>query len=125
MRKITITRRKSLRACVLPYFIVISAASKDRFMAEYGLSSDLCEIDRMGQAVSRIDRDTLNQIGIPILNGNTVSIDLTEDAASVFAVTMDGSLSNEIRLSELHSDNLVISTKGGWRTACYPVLEWQ
>lgn len=77
----------------------------------------------MGQAINRVDVDMLNRIGTPLRNGMSVSIDLTDDAVSVFVITMTGSISNEIQIKDLDASNLIILTKGGWNTVSYPVLE--
>lgn len=110
---------------ILPYWIILSDISKEQFMREYCLNGDLCKHNWAGQAVRRIDTDTLNHIGIPISNGETVSIDLIDNVISVFVITVDGSLSNEIKIKEMKTSNLVVSTKGGWRTVSYPILEEQ
>ena len=123
--KLTVTRKKSFLSCTVPYYIVFSDIPKDEFMTEYGLCGDLCKHNPMGQAISRIDIDTLNRIGMVLLNGRTVSVDLTDDVVSVFVITMTGSISNEIKINDLDSSQLIILTKGGWSTVSYPYIERQ
>ena len=123
MQTLSITRKKSLRAGLIPYWIVISDVCKEQFMKDNKFKEDLCEHNDLGQPVNRIEIDTLNRIGVPILNGKTVTIDLTGDAASVFLITASGSISNEIAIKEMKTSNLTVITKGGWKQVCYPFVE--
>lgn len=123
MKTLTITRKKSLRACLVPYWIVISDVCKEQFMKDYKFNEDLCEHNGWGQPIDRMEVDTLNRIGIPIFNGKTVTIDLPVDAVSVFLLTASGSISNEIAIKEMKTSNLMVATKGGWKRVCYPFIE--
>ncbi len=125
MRKLTVTRKKQFRSSAVSYWIVLSDISKEQFSEKYCLNGDLCDHNGIGQAVSRLDTNILNQIGVPISNGETVCVDLADDTISVFAITLTGSLSNEIKVQEMKSSNLVVSTAGGWKTVCYPLLKEQ
>lgn len=125
MEVLSVTRRKDLRSALFPYWIILSDCSKEQFMRKYDLSGDLCKHNRAGQPVNRIDIDSLKFSGIPISNGETVNIDLKDEVTSIFVITADGSLSNEILVEEMKTLNLVVSTKGGWRTVSYPALKEQ
>ena len=60
--------------------------------------------------------------GPPIRNGETLEIE-ADDAATVFAVTAEGLLSNELTLGEKEpSCRVLVTTKGGWKTPPYPAL---
>lgn len=52
-------------------------------------------------------------------------IEIADDATNLFVSTMDGSLSNEIDIDEYITaeKNIIINTKGGFRTIPYPVIE--
>ena len=125
MNNLTITRKKTFRAILLPYFIVLSPVSKEKFMQEHHLDGDLCGIDMMRQSISRMDVNILESIGIAISNGETKEINLTDNDKYIFVSTIDGSLSNEININEIKTNNLLITTRGGLKTVCYPFIKEQ
>ena len=88
--------------------------SKSEFMSRYQLFDDTsCCIDKHGHPISRMEFHPL-EYGFPILNGQTLELEIDESVKSIFAVTVDGLLSNEIVLNpQLTSYQIVVSTKGG------------
>ncbi|MDO4650493.1 MAG: hypothetical protein Q4B26_17785, partial [Eubacteriales bacterium] len=61
---------------------------------------------------------------IPIQNGETIELEITDEVESVFAMPYEGLLSNEIILDRSKSTiELEITTKGGWKTLVYPELK--
>ena len=120
---ITFTRNESLFSSLVPYWIILSNKNKEEFMKEHQLVGDLCKHDKKGRIISRISLDTLNQIGIPISNGETKSILISNDITSIFLITTDGSLSNENKVKEMSALEIIISTKGGWKTVSYPFIK--
>ncbi len=123
MNTLMITRKKSFRAALVPYWIVLSSEGKEKFMEQHHLAGDLSECDRMGQAINRIDVDVLNRVGTVILNGETKQVDITDDIKYIFVVTISGSISNEISINDIEMNKLCITTKGGFKTVSYPFIE--
>ena len=61
--------------------------------------------------------------GQPILNGKTLEIEADDDAETVFAVTAEGLLSNELTLDEKEpSCRILVTTRGEWKTPPHPTL---
>lgn len=122
-KKLTIYRKKQFFSALMPYWIVFSIAKED-FMKKYELTDDRsCEITQFGHPIPRMDFNP-QEWGMPIKNGEMLEIEITdENVKSVFAITMDGILSNEILL-EPESDHykVLVTTDGGWTVLPYPVL---
>lgn len=119
MQKITIVRKKKFAGALVPYWIIIG--DKDAFMQEHGFTGDLCEMADSGYAVSRITVEELDSVGVRINNGQTVELEVPEEAVSLFVSTMDGCLSNEV--SFVDGQRMTITTAGGFRKLPYPVVE--
>ncbi len=107
----------------MPFWIIPSEITKEEFMGKYGLTGDLCGHTEAGLPIARLDMNLPDRIGIRIGNGETVKITLDEQVQTIFACTMDGSLSNEIRIRDMKGSHLIITAKGGFRTVSYPFLE--
>lgn len=126
MKKIIISRDKKLASAIVPYWIIIGV-SKNEFMNTYDLEEDLCQNDIYGQVIPRIDSNVLSELGIPIKRGQSIEIELTDDANTLFVCTLHGSLSNEIKLDTIVPESGVyqvnITTKGGWKTVSYPYID--
>jgi hypothetical protein len=106
----------------MPYWL-ITCISKKEFMMRCGLQGDLCTHTVMGQPVNRIDIGTLDALGTRIENGKTIELHLEDDVCTIFASTMDGSLSNEVILQDADTQHLTLTTKGGFKTVSYPYFE--
>ena len=119
MQKITIVWKKKFAGALVPYWIIIG--DKDAFMQEHGFTGDLCEMADSGYAVSRITVEELDSVGVRINNGQTVELEVPEEAVSLFVSTMDGCLSNEV--SFVDGQRMTITTAGGFRKLPYPVVE--
>ena len=122
MKSIRVIRKRSFRSALMPYWIVVSNISKNKFLQSHGFTGDLCDHDQFGQTVSRIEVSELDQIGIRIKNGQIIEVPVQEDAVSVFVITFGGSISNELLIDEIN-DTLTITTKGGFKTVSYPHIE--
>ena len=124
MKSIKVTRKKKYAGAVMPYWI-ITQKSKTAFMTEFGLEGDTCEMSEAGFPISRIDITMLDRIGIRIKNGQTIEIEITNNATTLFVSTMDGYLSNEIKIDEYIASgtDVVINTKGGFKNISHPVIE--
>lgn len=126
MKRLFIYREKKFASALLPYWIITNISKKE-FMSKYELEGDLCRFDEKGQAIPRIDIATLDSIGVRISNGQTVSIDLSDEVETIFASTMDGCLSEEIDLKdfEVNGDyyEICLSTKGGFMNLSYPYFK--
>lgn len=124
MKSIKVTRKKKYAGAVMPYWI-ITQKSKTAFMTEFGLEGDTCEMSEAGFPISRIDITMLDRIGIRIKNGQTIEIEITNNATTLFVSTMDGYLSNEIKIDEYIASGtgVVINTKGGFKNISHLVIE--
>ena len=60
-----------------------------------------------------------------IRDGQTIEIEITNNATTLFVSTMDGYLSNEIKIDEYIASgtDVVINTKGGFKNISHPVIE--
>ena len=121
-KALVVTRKKKFASALMPYWIITGVSKRD-FMEQYGMKEDLCQHSESGHPISRIDASILDNIGTRIRNGETLKLELEETVACVFASTMDGSLSNEIILDNSPIKHLTLTTKGGFATVSYPVLE--
>ena len=123
MKTIQIQRKKQFRSALVPYWI-IAGVSKEEFMRSMGFEGDVVPHNEIGQAIPRIDISVLDQLGMRIENGQTIVLEAEEDVTSLFASTMDGTLSNEILLPPAGEAKVLITTAGGWTNVSYPVLEF-
>lgn len=121
-KTLIVSRKKKFASALMPYWI-IAGISKKGFMEQYGLDEDLCRQSESGHPVPRLDISILDEIGTRIKNGETIRLKLEDTVHSVFASTMDGSLSNEIILDDSAVKHLTLTTKGGFATISYPVFE--
>ena len=126
MKKIFVLRKKAFAGSLLPYWIIVGI-SKASFMQNYDIDGDLCDMDTWGNAVSRIDIEELDKIGTRINNGQVIELPVEDDVSSLFVITMDGCLSNEIDIDDCLKTNekqAIIKTKGGFKKLSYPVVEY-
>ena len=123
MKMITIHRKWQFANAWMPHWVV-SGISRSDFMEKFHLpDARSCEIDAMGCIVKRMEFDP-NDYGVPVANGKTLIIEADDDAASIFAVTFDGLLSNELLLPRSQPVYTIeLTTKGGWVQPSYPQLE--
>ena len=122
MKTVTVQRKQKFASAWMPYWLITGISKKD-FMNRLGLEGDLCTHTIMGQPVSRIDISILDTIGTRIENGKTVELTLGDDVRTIFASSMDGSLSNEVILQDADTQHLTLTTKGGFKTVNYPYFE--
>ena len=122
MKTVIVYRKKKFASAWMPYWL-ITCISKKEFMMRCGLQGDLCTHTVMGQPVSRVDIGVLDALGTWIENGKTIELHLEDDVCTIFASTMDGSLSNEVILEDTGTQHLTLTTRGGFRTVSYPYFE--
>ena len=122
MKSIKVIRKRSFASALMPYWIVVSKLTKNAFLQSHGMAGDLCDYDKFGQPVSRIEVSELDQIGIRIKNGQILKVPVQEDTVSVFVIAVGGSISNELLIEEI-KDTITITTKGGFKTVSYPHIE--
>lgn len=97
-KKLVIRREWKLASALMPYWM-ITRVSKAEFMKKYELEDDTsCGMTAWGQPVPRMDFCP-REWGVPVGNGRTLELEMEDGISSVFAVTPDGLLSNEIMLS--------------------------
>jgi hypothetical protein len=123
MRILKVKRKRKLAGGLLPYWLITKIPKED-FCNKYYIMGDMCNMDRSGQPIPRIDAKELDKIGIRILNGQTLELDLTIAEETLFVCTMDGCLSNEVWVRDYleKGKDVVISTKGGFKGLSYPVV---
>ena len=122
MKSIKVIRKRSFASALMPYWIVVSKITKNSFLQSHGFAGDLCDHDKFGQPISRIEVSELDQIGIRIKNGQILEVPVQEDTVSIFVIAVGGSISNEVLLNET-IDSITITTKGGFKTVSYPHIE--
>ncbi|MBE6025375.1 MAG: hypothetical protein E7229_00530 [Clostridiales bacterium] len=122
MKSIIVIRKRSFASALMPYWIVFSKIPKNSFLQSHGFVGDLCDHDKWGQPISRIEVSELDQIGIRIKNGQIMEVPVQEDTVSIFVITVDGSISNELLIDET-KNTITITTKGGFKTVSYPHIE--
>ena len=128
MKTITIRRKKKLGNALMPYWI-ITGMTKDAFKQAFHLPGDLVRRDQAGMPISRLGSSLddavriLDALGTRIANGKTLVIEAEPTVQSVFAVSIDGVISNEIPIGNVEKYNLLLTPKGGWKTVSYPFLE--
>ena len=122
MKSILVIRKRSFASALMPYWIVFSKISKTSFLQSHGFVGDLCDHDKWGQPISRIEVSELDQIGIRIKNGQIMEVPVQEDTVSIFVITFSGSISNELLIDET-KNTITITTKGGFKTVSYPHIE--
>ena len=122
MKSIIVIRKRSFASALMPYWIVFSKISKTSFLQSHGFVGDMCDHDKWGQPISRIEVSELDQIGIRIKNGQIMEVPVPKDTVSIFVIAVGGSISNELLIDET-SDTLTITTKGGIKTVSYPHIE--
>ena len=123
MDSVRITRKRSFASALMPYWVIVSDTGKRTFLQSHFLAGDICDHDRAGRPVARIDISELDKSGIRISNGQSLEIQLPEDAVSVFACAAGGSFSNELPIEEIKGKEILITTKGGFNTVSYPHIE--
>lgn len=123
--KILIVRRRRQFASALMSYWVVTSMPKAAFMQKYQLKDDLSGgAAEDGRLLRRMEFDPW-EYGAEIRNGGTLRLQLEDDAATVFAVTWGGLLSNELRLEGAGEWQVRVTTVGGWRTPSCPVLSLQ
>lgn len=124
MKRIIITRKKQFVNALMPFWI-ITGLSKAEFKSKHGLMSDRVKANLMGQPIQQLhDFSVLDHAGTRILNGQTVTLEVSNEMCTVFAATMAGALSNEIQL-DCGDDapiQLTLSAKDGLLAPVYPWL---
>lgn len=112
----------------MPYW-VITCMTKDEFKKKFGIDGDVCNIGKTAHPINRINDnphggpEVLGEIGTRILNGKTISLEIDDSVKTIFATTSTGSLSNELVIAEIEENDLMIITKGGWKTPSYPYFK--
>ena len=122
MKSIKVIRKRSFASALMPYWIVVSKITKNSFLQSHGFVGNLCDHDKFGHPISRIEVSELDQIGIRIKNGQILEVPVQEDTVSIFVIGVGRRISNELLIDEIN-DTLTIKTKGGFKTVSYPHIE--
>jgi hypothetical protein len=124
MKRIIVTRKKKFACALMPYWVI--PGSKQAFKTQFGIYEDIGQHDFFGQPISRIDPAVLEANGRMIRSGEQIAIDLDDNVFTIFASTLQGSLSNEVYLqggqlvNGIETFYLNMTTKGGMKTVSYP-----
>lgn len=86
-------------------------------MEKHQLSDDIsCCYDKGGCPIYH-EGFNPHEYGVPISIGKTLELEIDENIKSVFAVTLDGILSNELVLDAPNTTyQILLTTVGGWKT---------
>ena len=122
MKRIKIIRKRSFASALMPYWIVFSNIPKNSFLQSHGFVGDMCDHDKYGQPISRLEVSELDKIGIRIKDGQIMQVPVQDNAVSIFVIAVGGSISNELMINEI-KDTITITTKGGFKTVSYPHIE--
>lgn len=122
MKYIRVRRLLKFRSVLLPFWIVFGI-EKSQFMKLFHLHDDLtCDLD-VAFPISRLDEVNLADYGVPIYSGKALTIISHHNIASLFVMTREGLLSNEVLFdSKTDHCEVEISVEGGWRTPSYPIV---
>ena len=122
MKTIRVRRLVKFRSALLPFWIVFGI-EKSQFMKLFHLQDDLtCDLD-VAFPISRLGEKNLAEYGVPIRVGKTLTIISHHNISSLFVMTREGLLSNEVCFeSETDRCKVEISVEGGWRTPSHPIV---
>ena len=126
MKQIIVTRKKKLAGAWVPFWI-ISSDVRDRMAARFQ-TVDEVQLDLHGHPRPSLHIQMLNEIGTCIRSGETVTVTLEDRVSEIYAVTMDGILSNRVMLingitvGDAETFRFTLTAKGGFRRPCYPLL---
>ncbi|MCM1132943.1 MAG: hypothetical protein NC340_05685 [Ruminococcus flavefaciens] len=104
MRILKIRRIKKFASCLMPYWIIGGSVQtiKGNYIPEKHSPDDL---------------------GIRIMNGQSLEIELDDDVNTFFVMNADGLTSEEITLNPERTEySFCITTKGGFRVPSYPAV---
>lgn len=120
--RIVFHRKKKFASCAVPFYIIFTS-TKQGFIKKYALNAhNDYRLNGFGRATVKADFSQC-EYEIPIKNGETLEMELSDNINSVFAMTYEGLLSNELALDKTAAPiKVVISAKGGWGKPSYPVL---
>lgn len=120
MRRLVIYREFHFAACLTPFWVV-TRTRKAEFMDRFQLADDLsCELDAWGHPLPRLHFDP-DRFGARIHVGQTLELSSAAPLQSVFAVTAEGLLSNEVVLTpDMAACHLTLAARGGFLRPGYP-----
>ena len=118
--KLNVTRKKKLGGGSYIYW-VITGTNREAFAKYHGLSIGWAKQDMYGVPITRMDMDELDTQGKRINPGETLELDVKDDAA-VFVCTGNGVLSNEIVLDGTITQ-IEIVTEGGMKCITHPIVK--
>ncbi len=122
MKTIHVKRLLKFSSVFLPFWIVFGV-DKGQFMKLFHLQDDLtCEMDG-AYPLSRLGESNPTEYGVPIFAGKALTIVSDRSIPSLFVMTSEGLLSNEVCFdSEADRCEIEISVEGGWRSPSHPVV---
>ena len=126
MKTVIITRKKKFAGALVPYWIIgasIADGMPDRFQ-----TPDTVQVSEAGFPIPTLHPEMLAQLGAPVKNGETVTIDVPDEETAIYAVTMDGILSNRAELENGVQEggkdvfHFILTTTGGFARPSCPVF---
>ncbi len=122
MKTVIITRKKQLANALLPYWIIPAQAVEQQPTHFQTLKQ--VRLDATGHPRPTLNPESLAEIGAPVRNGETVTLTLPDGVRQIYAVTMDGLLSNPAALTDGETEyRFTVTTKGGFVRPPHPILK--
>lgn len=126
MKRVIVTREKKFAGALVPFWIV-AAELVDRFPSRFQQIGDV-QLDGTAFPRPTLPAEALAEVGAPVKNGESVTVELADDITAIYAVTMDGILSNRAALAhgvtvgDAETFRFTVTAKGGFARPCYPQL---
>ena len=122
MKTVIITRKSQLANALVPYWIIPAQAVS--LQPTHFQTLDQVRLDATGHPRPTLPTEDLQTLGVPVANGKIAEIELPDEVQQIYAVTMDGLLSNPADVSgEREVFRFTILTKGGFLRPPHPILE--
>lgn len=118
MRILRVKREKSFVCSLMNDWVVLKYRK-----SEFQLEDLKDHIDANGFPIATKDFNP-NEYGTPIANGEEIVFEIDDTVRSMFVVTDDGIMSNELQVDpQAEIMDVAILTKGGWNVPGYPYLQ--
>ena len=124
MKRIIVTREKKFAGVWVPFWI-IPAQIVEMYPTHFQ-TVDEVQLDAAGYPRPTLTVQSLNEAGRCIRSGETVTIECDDAVTGIYAVTMDGILSNRLPLRSGEQDGDAVTyrfrvkAKGGFARPAYP-----
>lgn len=121
MKTVIITRKSQLANALVPYWIIPAQAVEQQ--PTHFQTLEQVRLDAAGHPRPSLPVEDLQRIGVPVANGQTAEIEFPDAVQQIYAVTMDGLLSNPADVSGDASEfRFTVITKGGFLRPPHPIF---